>query len=547
MNTTGQAGSDLRAPRLRAGRREWIGLAVLALPTLLVSLDTFVMLLALPHLSADLGAGSTQQLWILDIYGFMVAGFLVTMGTLGDRIGRRKLLLIGAAAFGVASVLAAYSTSPAMLIAARALLGIAGATLTPSTLALITNLFRDPKQRAGAVGIWAGCFTVGAIIGPLVGGAMLEHFWWGSVFLLGVPAMVALLVLGPKLLPEYRNTAAGRLDLPSVALSLATILPIIYGLKEIARNGWQPLPVAALVAGLAIGVLFLRRQNALADPLLDLSLFTGRAFSTTLGSMLMYSMLSGATMAFIAQYFQLVAGLSPLRAGLALLPGMVAAIAGFQLSPILARRIRPAFLFSGGLVVSVIGLLVVTQADAASGSTTVMIGFAVTSFGGSPLVSLGTNLVIGSAPPEKAGSAAGLAQTGNEFGYALGIAILGSIGTAVYRTHITGHIPAGTPAAAAAATRDTLTGATTAAHTLPGQLRAALLTPAHQAFTTELHTVAAISAALLAGIAILIATRLRRIPPIGEAETNAVETDTTSLSVQELGNAHTPDLAEEGL
>jgi MFS transporter, DHA2 family, multidrug resistance protein len=295
----------------RAGRREWIGLAVLALPTLLVSLDLFVMLLAVPHLSADLGASSTQQLWILDIYGFMVAGFLITMGTVGDRIGRRRLLLVGAAAFGLASVLAAWSTSPQMLIASRALLGIAGATLTPSTLSLITNLFRDPRQRASAVAVWAGCFVVGAIIGPIVGGLLLEQFWWGSVFLLGVPAMVLLLLTGPVLLPEYRNPQADRLDRASVALSLGVILPVIFGLKELARGGWQPLSMVAVVVGVVVGVAFVRRQRALADPLLDLGLFANRAFSVTLGSMLAYSMLSGGTMVWVAQQLQLVVGLSP--------------------------------------------------------------------------------------------------------------------------------------------------------------------------------------------------------------------------------------------
>jgi MFS transporter, DHA2 family, multidrug resistance protein len=505
----------------RAGRREWVGLAVLALPTLLVALDLFVMLLAVPHLSTALGASSTQQLWILDIYGFMVAGLLLTMGTLGDRIGRRRLLLAGAAVFGAASILAARSTSPQMLIAARALLGIAGATLSPSTLSLIMTLFRDPRQQASAVAIWAGCFVVGAIVGPILGGVLLEHFWWGSVFLLGVPAMVLLLLIGPRLLPEFRNPAAGRLDLASVALSLAAILPVVYGLKELARGGWQPLPVVTIVIGLAVGWRFVRRQHTLtdagADPLLDLRLFANPAFSTTLGSLLANSTLAGGTMALIAQHFQLVEGLSPLRAGLALVPGMLAAIASFQLAPILARRIRPAFLFAGGLAVSVAGLLLLTQSDATSGPLVLMAGFALVSFGGGPLVALGTNLVVSSAPPEHAGSAAGVAQTANEFGYALGIATLGSIGVAVYHARMADAIATSVPAAAAAAARDTLAGATAAVHALPDQLAAALLAVARDAFTGGLHAVAAVSAVLLAGIALLIVTTLRHLPPIGRA------------------------------
>jgi len=485
----------------------------------MVSLDTFVMLLALPHIGADLSADSTQQLWIMDIYGFMVGGFLITAGNLGDRFGRRKLLLIGGALFGVASVLAAYSTSPLMLIAARAALGIAGAALTPSTLSLITTMFRDPKQRASAIGIWAGCFTVGAIIGPLVGGIMLDRFWWGSVLLLGVPAMVLLLVFGPVLLPEYRNPAAGRLDLPSVALSLAAILPFIHGLKEIARNGWAPVPVAILAAAVVFGVVFARRQLRLTDPLLDLRLFTTRSLTITLGGMLMYTMLSGGTMVFVALYLQLVNGLSPLRSGLALAPGMAVAVISFQLSPLLARRIRPAYLFAGGLAVAVTGMLTFTLAGAGDGPALAILGFCLTSLGSGPLVSLGVNLVIDAVPPGKAGSAAGLAQTANECGYALGIALLGSVGAFAYRSQIPNGIPAETPASVAHAVSDSLATALAAVQALPdGPLRTALAAAARSSFVSGFHAVSILSAVLLAATAVLILLGLRHLPPIGRSE-----------------------------
>jgi DHA2 family multidrug resistance protein-like MFS transporter len=435
----------------RAGRREWVGLAVLALPTLLVSLDVFVLLLALPKLAASLHADGTEQLWIMDTYGFMVAGFMVTMGTLGDRIGRRKLLLIGAAAFGLASVVAAFSTSAAMLIGARAVLGIAGATLAPSTLALIGTMFTDSRQRASAIGIWAGCFSVGAIIGPVVGGFLLEHFWWGSVFLLGVPAMVLLLIIGPKLLPEYRDETAGRLDLPSVGLSLAAILPAVYGVKEIARAGVQPLPVVALAAGLAVGYVFVKRQRALDEPLLDLRLFAGKAFRTALGGMLLFSMLGGTTMLFVAQFFQLALKLSPVGAALGLLPGMAASAVSFLAAPVLARRFRTGALIASGVVLAALGMVILVFADVEAGPVWPALGFAVSSLGVGPMVALGTDLVIGSVPPRKAGAAASLAQTVNEFGYALGMATVGTLGNAVVRAHDEAdglHVVAGLSAAA---------------------------------------------------------------------------------------------------
>lgn len=507
----------------RATWREWAGLAVLALPTLLVSLDIFVMLLALPQLSAQLGAGSTQQLWIMDVYGFMAAGFMITMGAIGDRIGRRKMLLAGAVLFGVASVVAAQSTSPEMLIAARAVLGLAGAAVSPSTLSLITNLFRDPKQRASAIAIWVGCFVVGAVIGPVVGGALLSHFWWGSVFLLGVPAMVLLLVLGPVLLPEYRNPSAGRLDLPSVALSLAAILPFIYGLKELARHGWQPLPAAAIVAGVVFALRFARRQRRLDSPLLDLRLFANRRFTVSLGALMSGGMLSGAAMVFTAQHFQLVGGLSPLRAGLALLPGMVSSIASVQAAPLLARRVRPAYLIGGGLAVSALGMVVTTQAGAVGGTATLIAGFAISGLGSGPLVALSTNLVMSSVPPEKAGSASSVLQTNSEYAYALGIGVIGSVGTFVYRTGVGDNVPSEVPATAASAARESLAGATTVAGQLPEHLGTAVLTVAQEAFTSGLHAVAAIAAVVQAAMAVLIVTQLRRVPPLGQAEPEPAE------------------------
>jgi DHA2 family multidrug resistance protein-like MFS transporter len=493
----------------RAGRREWAGLAVIALPCLLATMDLEVLNLAVPALTADLQPSSAQLLWIIDIYGFMVAGSLITMGTLGDRIGRRRLLLIGAAAFGVASVLAAFSTSAEMLIATRALLGVAGATLAPSTLSLIRNMFTDPGQRTFAVAVWATSFSVGAAIGPLLGGVLLEWFWWGSVFLLAVPVMVVLLLVGPVLLPEYKDPDAGRLDLASAAMSLAAVLLVIYGLKQLAQDGLGPEPALSVVVGLAVGWLFVRRQRTLADPLVDLSLFASRAFSGSLATLTLSLFVTFGTFLFVAQYLQLVLGLSPLQAGLWTLPSACGLVAGSMLTPMLARRARPGRVMAGGLVLAAAGFGLLTLADG-TGLGVVVAGSVVFSLGVAPVGTLATDLIVGSAPPERAGSAAALSETGAELGGALGIAVLGSIGAAVYRGQVADALPAGIPAGAAEAARDTLGGAVVAAGQLPAALGADLLDAARQAFTQGMVATSAVSAVLTLGLAALAAVLLGR-------------------------------------
>jgi MFS transporter, DHA2 family, multidrug resistance protein len=506
----------------RATRREWLGLAVLALPTLLLSLDVSVLYLALPRLAADLGADSTQQLWILDIYSFMLAGFLVTMGTLGDRIGRRRLLLIGAVAFGVTSVMAAYASSPGMLIAARALLGIAGATLMPSTMALIRNMFRDPRQMASAIGIWFACFMGGMTLGPLVGGALLSQFWWGSAFLLGVPFMVLLLVVGPSLLPEYRDAAAGRFDLASVVLSLATILPVIYGLKEMARDGVSGAATTFVAAGVLVGVAFVRRQRRLANPLLDLSLFANRAFRSALGTGLAIGVvMAGVTLASTL-YLQAVRGLSPLQTGMWMVPQMIAMAAGMLGAPALAQRVRPARLMAYGLLIAGAGMFLIAFTDSA-GIAAVVIGLTLAGLGISPTMALTTNLLMGSTPPEKAGSAASLSETSGEFGVAMGVASLGSLATVVYRSHLS--LPWELPAGADRAAREGITEALGVARELPASLAADLVDAARSAFTTAVTTVAGVGAVVFVGLAILVAAAFRNVPATAAPEPTANEVD----------------------
>ncbi len=496
----------------KAGRREWIGLAVIALPCLLYSMDLTVLNLAVPHISAALRPSSAQQLWIIDIYGFLIAGSLITMGTLGDRIGRRRLLLIGAAAFGVASVLAAFSTSPEMLIATRALLGIAGATLAPSTLSLIRNMFLDPHERTIAIGVWVTSYSLGGAIGPLLGGVLLQYFWWGSVFLIGVPVMLLLLALGPVLLPEFRDPNAGRLDVFSAALSLAAVLLVIYGLKRIAEDGLGAVPALSIAAGVAIGVAFVRRQRTLADPLIDLRLFRAPAFTVSLATYTLGTFVVFGAYIFIAQYLQLVLGLSPLQAGLATVPSMAAFIVGSMLVPVMARRIHAAYLVGVGLVLAAGGLGVLTKVDGASGLAVIVIGSIIYSLGFSPVVILATDLIVGSAPVEQAGAASAISETSSELGGALGIAILGSIGVAVYRSVMTGGIPIGVPPEAAAVAKATLGGAVVIAARLPDHLGVELLGTAREAFAQAFELTVAISAAMalmMAPVAVVLLRRAR--------------------------------------
>ncbi|QFU92006.1 MFS transporter [Amycolatopsis sp. YIM 10] len=481
----------------RAGRREWVGLAVLALPTLLLSLDMSVLHLAVPHLAADLHPSGSQLLWIIDIYGFMIAGFLVTMGTLGDRIGRRKLLMTGGAAFGLASIAAAFATSPEMLIAARAVLGVAGATLMPSTLALISNMFTDPRERGTAIAVWMSCFMGGMVIGPVVGGALLEVAHWGVVFLLAVPVMVLLLVTAPKLLPEYRDEHAGRLDLVSVALWLGAVLPIVFGLKEMAKDGPGAANLTALAVGAVIGVAFVRRQRVIDHPMLDLSLFRDQKFAAALGIVLVGALTMGGVFLLVNQYLQLVEGLSSAEAGFALVPQAVAVVAGSMIAPKLARRFRPEFVLGFGMLVAAGGMLLFTLIDAGQGLVLLVLGISVAAFGMGPQGVLCTEMVINAVPPRKAGAASAMSETTAEFGIAMGIALFGSIGTAVYRSEV--DLPAGDPAG------ESLAGAVV----LGDQ---SLLATAREAFTSGLHTVATISALIVVAFAVVGMTVLRKKP-----------------------------------
>ncbi|MES9525348.1 MFS transporter [Streptomyces capoamus] len=487
----------------RAGRREWTALGVLMLPLLLVSMDVSVLYFATPAISADLHPSGTQQLWIFDIYGFVLAGLLMTMGALGDHIGRRRLLLGGAAAFGAASLLAAYADSAATLIAARAVLGVGGATLMPSTMALLRTMFTDPAQRAKAIGMWSGVMTGGIALGSVMSGVLVEHFWWGSVFLVNLPAMALLLVLGPVLLPESRHPAPGRFDWPSVPLSLAAVLPVIYGLKEIPTEGWHPLYVVSVTVGLLFAALFVRRQRTGGSPLIPPALLKGRGFTPALVLTLVAGLAMMGSAIFTTQYLQSVLGKSPLEAALwSLLPSVFIGVAGPVAAALVQRGVDRGYVVAGGFAAMAAGFTVLSLVGTDS-LWLVLAGAGVLACGMVAIMSQLTDLAMTGAAAERAGTASSLLETGAEFGGALGMAVLGSIGTALYRHEM--------PSTAPDQARETLGGALATAARLPGRSGDTLLATAREAFTSGMRGAALAGAVILVLAAVGAAVSLRGV------------------------------------
>ncbi|WP_024876563.1 MFS transporter [Saccharomonospora piscinae] len=497
------------APATRARPRDWAGLAVLALPTMLLGLDVTVLYQALPMLSVELRPTTTETLWIMDVYGFLIAGLLITMGSLGDRYGHRRLLVIGSLAFGVTSVLAAFAPSAGLLIAARAALGVAGATLMPATLALIRVLFPDGRQRAVAIGVWATMFALGMAAGPVVGGVVLAHFWWGAAFLLAVPITALVVALAPLMLPDHRDDHGGPLDLPSVVLSLAAILPVVYTVKHVADTGVDGVAVVALVAGAVAAVLFVRRQRRLPRPLLDVSLFANRTLGAALTVLLLGLVSVGGVMFLVTQYLQLVDDLTPLVAGAWLGPPALLMFVAAIAAPLLARRVRPGWVVAGTLAASAVGQFLLSQVEGPGEAPLVVTGFGLVYLGLGAIAALGTDLVVSAAPPEKAGSAAALSETVQELGVAAGVALLGSLATAVYRDRISAELPGHLPAPVEAALRENLADASSAS---PGP---ELLAQAKLAFTSGLTVTATVACVLTIALAALAATVLRHSAPTG--------------------------------
>ncbi|MFI7292519.1 MFS transporter [Streptomyces sp. NPDC050121] len=471
----------------------WLALCVLVLAVLLVAVDATVLGLATPFISEDLKPSGTQLLWIGDVYSFVIAGLLVSMGSLGDRIGRKRILLAGATAFGLISVLNAYATTPETMIAARALLGVAGATLMPATLALIRNLFHDPRERSLAVGIWGATASAGTAVGPIVGGFLLQHFWWGSVFLINLPVMVVLVLVGIRTLPESRTPNPGPWDLVSVVLSLVGMIGIVYAVKEAATHGLTWVSVGTGLLGAAALHGFVRRQLTLEAPLLDMRLFRNRGFSgAVLADLLTILGLSGLVF-FLSQYLQLVQGRRPLEAGLVELPAAIGAVAAGLIAGRAARRFSVRAVVCGGLAAIGLALAALTTITQSTGYPLLGAALLVVGVGAGFSFTVTADVILSSVPKDQAGAASAVSETAYELGAALGIAVLGSIVTGVYRGF---PAPAGTPEGA----HESLGGAVEAADRLPAQTAQELLSSAREAFVDGLTLAAG------AGAIVLLAT-----------------------------------------
>ncbi|MEE6295679.1 MFS transporter [Georgenia wangjunii] len=495
------------APPTLSTRRRWAALAVLMLPVLLVAVDNTVLSFAVPSISEDLRPGGTELLWIVDVYPLVLAGLLVPMGSLGDRIGRRRLLLVGSIGFTVISALAAFAPSAAMLISARAGLGFFGAMLMPATLSLIRNIFVEPTERRTAIAVWAAGFSGGAALGPIVGGFLLEHFWWGSVFLLAVPVLLPLLAFGPFLLPESRDPAPGPIDPLSIGLSLATMVPLVYGIKSLAESGWGVEPLVPVALGILAGVVFVRRQLRRASPMLDVRLFTNPVFSGAVAANLLSVFSLVGFLFFISQHLQLVSGRAPMEAGLVLLPGLaVTIIAGLAVVPVV-RRVRPARVVASGLLLNAVGYAVVLLSGTSGSDVGLLVAFMILGAGVGSAETISNDLILSSVPATKAGAASAISETAYEVGAVLGTAVLGSILTAAYRTRVA--VPDGLGAADTRAAEETLGGAHEVASRLPSGPGEALLESARHAFDSGVVVTSAIGVATML-VAAWIALRTLR-------------------------------------
>ncbi|MEE1865158.1 MFS transporter [Pseudomonas auratipiscis] len=494
--------------------KRWWGLAVLMLPVLLVTVDNTVLGFALPKIAEALQPTASQQLWMIDAYSLVLAGLLVSMGSLGDRIGHRKLLLIGSLGFATVSVMTAYSANAGQLIAGRACMGIFGAMLMPSTLALIRSLFEDREERRLAVAIWATTLTVGSALGPLVGGILLEFFDWGAIFLLAVPVLVPLLLLGPWLLPESEADASGPLDPLSILQSMVALGALVYGIKHLASAGLDAQAVAAFAIGAASGWLFVRRQLRLPVPLMDLALFRNKTFSGSVAINLMSLAFLVGFVFFATQFLQIVLDMSAFKASLALVPGQIMAIVVGMLVVPVAQRVSAQVLipvlvaFTGGAFLLVAGLGI--------NLIVLVVAFALLNIGVGAIATVSNDIILSAAPPTKAGAASAISETAYEVGVVLGTTVLGGVVTAYYRGAL--QLPAFLTPLQERLASETLAGAHTVAATLGTDQASELMAIAGRAFEGGIGLMSWLTF-VLAALAIVIArVTLKTAPTVVQPE-----------------------------
>ncbi|MEV0328831.1 MFS transporter [Micromonospora echinospora] len=488
----------------RAGARQWAALGALTLAVTLLAVDGTVLALAMPALTADLGATSTEVLWIGDAYSFALAGLLISMGTLADRIGRRRLLLIGVAGFGSASLVAAFAPTAGWLIAARVLLGVAGATLMPSTLSIVRNVFTDPAQRTRAIAVWSAGASGGAALGPLVGGVLLEHYWWGSVFVINLPIMLLVLISVALLVPESRNPAAARFDLVSAVLSVAAIVPLVWAVKHTAKSGIDPAGLLAAALSVGAALVFVRRQRTLRTPLVDVTLFARPAFTGTILVSLITIFAFSGLLFFFSQYLQLVRGHSPLEAGLRELPATLASIAVVVVAVRIIARLGVGRALAASLLVAAAGLGVLAITEGAAGYAGLAAGLILVGLGIGMAFTASTDAILSAVPRERAGAASAISEMSYELGVALGIALLGTLHMALYRAGLPDLSGLAVPAREAVT--DSLA-AGTQALAGTGEQGAQVLAAARDAFAHGMQITSVIAAVLLV-VAALIAWKV---------------------------------------